>query len=222
MANVVVFGIGQLAETISLYLERDSDITVIGYTVDDAYAVAETFRGRPVVPWSQIESVFPPDQSLLFGPVSFRRANRFRRDRFLEGKRRGYSFATFIHPTAQIYGESIGENCLILEQNIVQPRAVIGDNTILWSANHIGHHTHLGDHCFLAGQVGIAGNCRIGEGTFFGGKAGVVDGVRVGEWSIFGFGAIASADVPPNAILDAPSSRVLPGAAERFALRFMA
>jgi NDP-sugar pyrophosphorylase family protein len=47
----------------------------------------------------------------------------------------------------------LGENCLVLEDNTIQPFASIGRNVTLWSGNHIGHHAQIRDHCFIASHV---------------------------------------------------------------------
>jgi len=88
---------------------------------------------------------FPAAAGQAAGALSYRRMNEFRRIRYLEGKRRNYQFTSFIHPDSHIYTTDIGENCLILEANIVQPYARIGNNVIMWSGNHIGHHCVIGD-----------------------------------------------------------------------------
>src|SRR6202521_8271 len=105
------------------------------------YAKVDRFHGLPVVPWENLEEFFPPDQVWLLGPLSYRRVNEFRRARYLEGKRRNYRFASFIHPNCHVYTKEIGENCFILEANVIQPFVKIGNNVMLWSNNHIGHHS---------------------------------------------------------------------------------
>ena len=222
MKNVVLFGIGQFSETVSAYLALDPDITIVGYTVDAAYQGDVTeFLGKPVIPWEQLETRFPPQDVLLFGPISFRDGNRFRRDRFLDGKARGYRFLTYIHPDASIMTDQIGENCLILEKCILQPCARIGDNVIIWSANHIGHHSRIDDHCFIAGQVAISGSCHVQELTFFGGQSGLSDNCTVGAGCIIGFGAAILTDLAADSVVMRADNRVIDNAARRFAKRLL-
>ena len=126
--------------------------------------------------------------------------NEFRRDRYLEGKARNYRFASFIHPNSHIYTTDIGENCFILEANVIQPFAKIGNDVIMWSGNHIGHHSIIGDHCFLASHVGIAGATRIGDGCFLGGKVGIKEGLTIGPACLLSFGVIVTKDLPPGSV----------------------
>lgn len=219
--DLVIFGAGQLADVVTTYLEHHSDNRIVGYTVNQSYRNADQFRGLPLVDWETLENDFPPDKVLLFGPVSFREGNRFRRDRFLDGKRRGYHYYTFIHPETHIYTKDIGENVLILEGNTLQPFTEIGDNCVLWSNNHIGHHTKLGAHCFLTSHVGLSGNITVGEGVFFGGKSGAADNIQVGSWCIFSIGSIATHSIPDEAIVAAPKMRIIKGAARRYAKKLL-
>jgi sugar O-acyltransferase (sialic acid O-acetyltransferase NeuD family) len=201
MADIVVFGAGQIAETAKVYIDAHSGDRVVGFTVDRQYAKSDRFHGLPLVVWEDLEKFFPPAQVKLLGPLSYRRMNEFRRTRYREGKERGYQFASFIHPNSQIYTTVIGENCFILEANVIQPFVKIGDDVIMWSGNHIGHHSVIGDHCFLAGQVGIAGATRIGTGCFLGGKAGITQGVTIGEDCFLSFGVIVTRDLAAGSVV---------------------
>jgi hypothetical protein len=150
MADVVIFGASMTAQLAYTYLKQDSNHRVVGFTVDAAYATAAHFDGLPLVPWERIEEAFPPTQVQLFGPLSFRRLNRFRRDRYLEGKTRGYRFISFIHPSCIVYAHRLGEHCCILPGTIVEPHATIGNNVVIWGGSYIAHHSVVGDHCFIS------------------------------------------------------------------------
>ena len=213
--DIVIFGNGQLADVVAEYVEQHAEVRIAGYTVDSAYRRTDTFRGLPLVDWEELERHFPPDQVQLFGPISYRDGNRFRRDRFEEGRSRGYRFYSFVHPDSRIYTQDIGENVLILEGNTLQPFSAVGDNCILWSNNHIGHHTSLGAHCFLTSQVGLGGNTRVGEGVFFAGQSGAIDNLEIGDWCLLSPNAVATADMPADSILAAPKPRLVKGVARR-------
>jgi hypothetical protein len=87
MADIVVFGAGQIAEVAKVYIDAHADDRIVGFTVDAEYAKAERFHDLPLVPWERLEDFFPPRQVKLLGPLSYRRMNEFRRTRYLEGKR---------------------------------------------------------------------------------------------------------------------------------------
>lgn len=201
MTDLVLFGTGAAAQTVAVYLERHSDHRIVGHTVDAAFRDRDSLNGRPVVDWEDLERHFPPDRVELFGPFSYARMNGLRRDRYREGKARGYRFARFLHPGSHIYTDDIGENCLILEACVIQPFVRIGDNVIVWSMSGVGHHGQIEDHCFIASQVGLAGNVRVGAESYLGGRAAAVQDVTIGPGCALLNGAIAVRDLPARSVM---------------------
>lgn len=210
MGDVVVFGAGDIAAVAKVYLDAHSRDRVVGFTVDEAYRTSDTFEGLPLVGWETLEQRFPPDEVQLLGPLSYRGLNELRRDRHREGKARGYAFSSFVHPASHIYTGEIGENCFILENNVIQPFVRIGAGVMMWSGNHVGHHAVIGDYCFLASQVGLGGGVRLGERCFLAGKVGVESGLTIGDASFLGTGAIVRRNMPAESVVpgqsDAPAS----------------
>lgn len=208
--DLVLFGTGAMAEVAAVYLRAHSRHRIVGHTVDAAFRTAARHDGLPLVAWEELERHFPPDEVLLFGPMTYKRMNTVRRDRYLEGKARGYGFARFIHPGAHVYTEDIGENCLILEANVIQPFVRIGNNVIIWSMNHIGHHARIGDHCFIASQVGIAGHVTVGPECYLAGQVGVIHGLTLGRGCALLNGAFVDRDLPDHAVLRGEGDRPRP------------
>lgn len=198
MADIVLFGASHAAEAATVYLQRHSEHRIVGYTVDAGYCTSAEVFGKPLVAWEKLHEVFPPERVKLLGPFSYHRLNQFRRDRYLEGKARGYAYITFIHPSALVYTEDIGENCFILGHNVIEPRVRIGDNVVMWGSNYIAHHSVVGDHCFFSAQVGITGNTPIGELCFFGGKVHIGKDVVIGKSCFFGEGSRVLRQVVPD------------------------
>lgn len=208
--DIVLVGTGKMSEVISVYLEEFSELTIVGYTVDRCFYGDPTFRKRPLVPWDELASHFPPDQVRLLGPLTYQRLNSIRRDRYLEAKNCGYQFASFLHPDNHIMTNDIGDNCIVLENNTIQPFCRIGSNTILWSSNHIGHHSTIGSHCFIASQVGIAGNCTIGDECHISGQVGIVHGVKIGNRCALLNAAGVSRDLPDDSVIVGQQSDIKP------------
>ncbi len=221
MQDIVLFGSGRLAEVAKVYIDRFSDLRIVGFTVDAAYKAADQLHGLPIVPFEDLEKSFPPDQVRLLGPISYQRMNEFRRDRHYEAKARGYRFASFVHPRSEVLTEAIGENCFILEANILQPFAEIGDGVLIFSANQIGHHCKIGDFCFVSAQVVLGGGVQLGERCFVGAKVAVESGLSVGAGSFLGVGSVIKRPVPEAGVVPGPSDRLAPYSAARLKrLRF--
>jgi acetyltransferase-like isoleucine patch superfamily enzyme len=215
MADIVLFGAGQIAEVAKAYIDRHGEDRIVGFTVDADYLSVDSFHGLPVVAWEELESRFPPAEVKLLGPLSFRRMNEFRRDRHQEGLKRGYDFTSFVHPASHVYADCIGENCFILENNVIQPFVKIGKGVMMWSGNHVGHHATIGDYCFLASQVGIAGASVIGERCYLAGKVGIEMGLTIGAGSFLGSATLVRKDLPERSVVPAVGSKVASFTADR-------
>jgi hypothetical protein len=161
MANLVIFGTSAISEVAKFYIEKYSADRIIGFTADREYCEAASFLGLPVVAWEELEQRFPPQTVKLLGPLSYQRLNELRRDRHLEGRARGYSFATFVHPRSQVETNNIGDNCVILEDNVIQPFVRIGNGVIIWTGCFIGYQSSVADYCFLSAQAGLGDHAAV-------------------------------------------------------------
>jgi len=208
MADVVLFGIGQMAEVARAYLEWEGSHRIVAHSVHAAYRTDPVKNGLPVVEWEGLETEYPATQASLFAPLSYRGVNAARKAVFEEGLARGYDFISFIHPAAHHYGTPIGRNAFVLEGNVIQPHGIIGDNCVLWSGNHIGHHSVIGDHVFLASHVVVSGAVRIGARCFLGVNATVRDNVTLGAECVVGAGALVTCDLPDRAVVPGAATEV--------------
>lgn len=201
MADVVVFGLGQVAETVHEYLTYDSDHKVVAFTVDEEFRTETSFKEVPVVPYEDLLEDYPPGQVSLYIAMSYRGINEHRKKKYLDSKAKGYGFITYVSSRACVMPSArIGENTFIMEQNVIQPYVSVGNNCLLWSGNHIGHHTTIADHCFIASHAVISGAVKIGESCFVGVNATLRDNISVGEKSVIGAGALVLRDAPPESV----------------------
>lgn len=203
MANIIIFGTGQLAEVICHYIETDSGDSVIAFTVDQDYRTQEYLHGLPVVSYEDLEHEFPPEDATLLIPISYKGMNKVREKKYLDAKRKGYKFATYISSKAACHTSVIGENTIILENNVIQPFATIGNNCIVWSGNHIGHHSKVNDHCFISSHVVVSGGVTIGEYCFLGVNSTIRDNISVGKANLVGAGSLILRDTPDNSVFPA-------------------
>ena len=201
MANVVIFGVGQISELAYFYLTCDSDHQVVGFTLDEEYRKQNSYKDLPVVDFETLEASFPPETTKLFMPISYKGVNSVRMERFEVAKKRGYQFITYISSKATYYDTPVGKNCFILEDNTIQPFTEIGDNVIMWSGNHIGHHSVIEDHCFIASHAVISGAVTVRERTFIGVNATLRDNIEVGKACVIGAGATVTKNLPDYAVV---------------------
>ena len=205
MAKVVVFGVGQWAQLAHFYLTHDSPHEVIAFTVDRSYLGNPTFLGLPVVAFEEVESLYPPSEARMFIPMSFKRMNHARAEKYEDARSRGYELISYVSSKATVFpGFTCGDNCFILEDNTVQPFVRIGSNVTLWSGNHIGHDSTIGDHSFVSSHVVVSGHVQIGSNCFIGVNATLGNGITVAAFTLVGAGALIMKDTTPHTVF-APS-----------------
>jgi sugar O-acyltransferase (sialic acid O-acetyltransferase NeuD family) len=202
---IVIFGCGQLADLAHFYFVHDSAREVAGFTVDAAYRGSDRHADLPLCDFETVTERFPPGEFDMFLPISFKRMNLLRKERFEAARRMGYTCASYISSKATTWpGLKIGENVFIFEDNTIQPFVTIGDNCILWSGNHIGHHSVIEDHVFITSHVVVSGACRIGAESFLGVNATIRDETVIAERSLIGMGAPIVHDTEPGDVYLAP------------------
>lgn len=202
--GVVVFGTGSFAQCVKFYLTNDSDYEVVAFTVTADHIEAPEFEGLPLVPFESIESKYPPAEYGMFVAAGYRDLNRMRAGFYERAKAKGYELITYISSKCTYWGNQIGDNCFIFEDNTVQPFGTIGNNVVLWSGNHIGHHVSIGDHTFIAAHVVISGHVTIGTHCFVGVNSTFRDAISIGNYCIIGAGAIVMKSTGDKKLLIAP------------------
>jgi sugar O-acyltransferase (sialic acid O-acetyltransferase NeuD family) len=174
---------------------------VVAFTVNEAYINNKSYRGLDVVPFEQIEDIYPPNQYAMFVAIGYKRVNKARAEIYYQCKEKGYELITYINSKATHWGEiDVGENSFIFEDNVIQPFVKIGNNVILWSGNHVGHDSTIEDHCFIASHAVISGNVTIGSYCFVGVNATFRDAVKVAPECVIGAGALILKDTKPQEV----------------------
>jgi sugar O-acyltransferase (sialic acid O-acetyltransferase NeuD family) len=199
---LIIFGAGEQAEVAHYYFVHDVGVPVRAFTVDPEFVGDGTFVDLPVLPFSEIERHFAPEEHDLFVALGYTRLNALRAERCAQAKAKNYRLASYVSRRASIWpGLEVGENCFILEDNTIQPFVRIGNNVTLWSGNHVGHHSRIGDNCFVTSHVVISGGVSVGDNCFLGVNATIRDHISIGRFSVIGAGALITADVPEHGVM---------------------
>lgn len=209
--KAVIWGEGKIAEVVYFYLDTDSEYEVCAFCVDREYKNKDQFHGLPVVCFEDIEREYPPSEYFISIPISYVSMNRVREEKYMAAKKKGYSFVTYISSKATYYGTPVGENSIILENNVIQPYTEIGNNVIMWSGNHLGHHARIGNHCFIASHVVISGSSQIGDFSFLGVNATIRDSISVGMFNLIGAGSVILKNTEDYSVFTSKeSTKILP------------
>jgi len=199
--RVIIFGTGQIAEVAATYILEDQGAEIVAFTVEEKFITNKNFFNCPVIAFEKLQTQYDPSLNYLFAPISYRDMNAQRVRIYEKGKSLGYKFYSFVHKNCVNNALSIGENCFVLENNVIQPFSSIGDNCIIWSGNHIGHHSNIASHCFISSHVIISGSVNIGAKSFLGVNCTIVDNINIGELSLIGAGALITKDLPSKSFV---------------------
>jgi sugar O-acyltransferase (sialic acid O-acetyltransferase NeuD family) len=189
MSDVVIFGCKDIAQLASYYLETDSQHNVAAFTAHKEFMEGDTFEDKPLVPFEEVENLFPPDKYLFFAPMTGSKMSKNRRAVYEEAKSKGYRFISYISSKATTCHNTIGENCFILEDNTLQPFVTIGNNVVMWSGNHIGHHSVIKDHVFFTSHVVLSGHCTVEPHCWLGVNSTIRDGACLSVGTLVAMGS---------------------------------
>ena len=189
--EIIIFGTGEFAQEIFLYLEKFSEFKVVAFTIHKEFIKDKTLFEKPIIPFEEIENNYSPNEVSMLICIGFSKMNKKREKIFLEVKNKNYKLENFIHPSNYVWNElEIGENCIILENNVIRPHVKIGNNVIIENNNVISHHCIINDHCYITSQAIIAGHVTIESNCFLGINCTIRNRIKIAKESLIGAGAV--------------------------------
>jgi sugar O-acyltransferase (sialic acid O-acetyltransferase NeuD family) len=191
MTSIVVFGTGKIADVVYTMALADREISLAGFTCDREFITSNEFHGLPLVPFDEVEIIFPPTSFAMFVAVGYQEINSLRADRCDQARKKGFRLVSMVGPGARVSSTcTFGGNCCIMDGASLQPYAHLGDDVFVWNGAVVGHHTTIGDHCWLASNSTVSGTAAIEPFCFVGVNAAVGHGVTIGARSIIGAAAV--------------------------------
>lgn len=182
----LIVGNSVYASMLNEYLKDESEIKVVGFTVEREYIEHDVFEGLQVIPYEDIEECYSPEEVVLYMGVGYSQMNGVKERLFQIYKKKGYHFGTYKHPSAVVAkGTVLGEGNVFFEGSIVQKGCRIGNGNVFFARTLIAHNCSVGDFnsfsfASLAGNVTINNRCFIGMGSVIGEKLTLDDRVFVG------------------------------------------
>jgi len=206
--KLVLFGDSSFAEIAYEYFTYDSEYEVCAFTVSQAYLKRDKLFGLPIVPFEEVEKLYPPSEYEMHIALVYNMLNRNRARFYYEAKNKGYTLANYISSKAFVWRNvTMGDNVFIFEDNTIQPFVKMGSNNVLWSGNHIGHHSVLGSHLFISSHVVISGHCTVGDYCFFGVNSTVGNNINVGKDCLIGAGVLIVKDTGDGKVFKGTPSK---------------
>jgi sugar O-acyltransferase (sialic acid O-acetyltransferase NeuD family) len=202
MAQVVLFGAGKVADVVFRQLLDAGRHEVVAFTCDAPFVPeAGHWHDRPVVAFESVAQTYPPDRYAMIVALGYHDLNALRRSRYDEAKAKGYHLISHVSPRAGV-GDWLeaGDNCIILDNAIIEPGVRLGNNVVVWSGALVGHHSTIEDHAWIAGHATFGGSARLGASSFVGLGAIVGHEVEIGANSFLGAGVLVTKCADPKSV----------------------
>lgn len=189
-----IYGTTELGEILFNCL-KECNIEIDGFTVDKEYITDNFLMSYPVVPYDELKSSAENGEEIgIYVCIGYKAMNENRRRAFKRIKADGMKIESFIHPSAIVKSDSIGEGCLIFEQAYIGPYTTIGDGNIFFPKSMLSHHSNAGNFNFFSVGCSVAGNVKIGDNCFLGNNSTTKDAVNIGSYTLLGAGCYVSCD----------------------------
>jgi sugar O-acyltransferase (sialic acid O-acetyltransferase NeuD family) len=210
-SKVLIVGAGETAELAYEYFTHDSPHQVVAFCVEREYIKEPRLFDLPVVAFEEIEVGYPPSEHKAFVAISYTQLNRVRARFYQAVKARGYDCISYVSSRAFVWHNvKIGENCFIMENNVLQYAVRIGNNVVLWSGNHVGHQTVIHDNVFVSSHVVISGYCEIEANCFLGVNSSIANNLKIARDNLIGMGAVINRDTEERRVYVGNPGRPLP------------
>ena len=208
--NLVIFGIGKIAEVVYYYAKEECGYNVVAFSVDESFKDKTSFKDLPVISFYDIELNYPPDQYDMFVAVGYQDLNRLREMKCKEAINKGYQLVSVISPLAHLPSNVVtGWNCFIMPPAIVHPCVEIKNNVFIWSGAMVAHHSVIEDNCWLTSCCNISGNVQMGANTFLAVNASVGHSVIIGKNCFLGANTLVTKNLEEEKVVIAESSKPL-------------
>ena len=203
-SGIIILGATPFSSLMRCYLENGGTDNVVAYSVEAKYISTREFDGLPLVPLEKLPEIYPATQYHLLNTVGYVQMNGVRERLFHQCKALGYSFASFIHPSA-IVNSSLGEGCIVLEKCIVGYRNRVGCGCIFYGGVNISHDCHVGDFTYWGPGAIACGNVTVGARSFIGAGAVLRNRIHIANKCLVGGGVYMNRSLEkPDTVIRAP------------------
>jgi len=215
--DIIIFGIGKIADVIQFYMREESSLPVKAFTVDKEFISSPTFNGLPVVPFHDLEKNYPPDKFSVFVALGYQDLNALREGKIRECEEKGYEIISYVHPHSGIPKDLVyGKNCFIMNNVCIHPRVTLGNNVFVWSGTVIGHHSTVGNHCWLTSAAHLSGNVTVGNNCFFAINSTVGHNVQIGNEAFIGANTLVIKNVEDGKVIIKESDKPIKLTSKQF------
>lgn len=191
MKNIVILGNNDFGRLLNYYISIDDKRKVVAFTVNKEYIMEDSFCDLPVVPFENIENIYPPDKFEIMLAIGNSKMNDVRKKMYFECKQKGYNIASYIHSSCSVHTKDIGEGNILLENCLLYPYSKLGNGNLLWDHVLISHDCVVGDFNTFSSYADLCGYVKIGNNGYFGKHCILNDFMEIADYTLVGAAAYA-------------------------------
>lgn len=189
MKKTLIFGNSNFSVAMRKYIQKYTNFEIAGYTINEKFITRTIFDGFTVYPFEELSKVFPPEKANILLTIGYGDMNDLRMEKYNEIKEKGYELINFIHPSAIVDCESIGDANIVLENVILAQGTSVGSGNIIWGNVHLAHGASINNFNFLGCNSLLGGEARIENNCFLGLSAVIGSARKLASYTFVGIGA---------------------------------
>lgn len=197
MKKVIIYGAGAYGKLFFYEADRYGAIDIEAFTVDSEYMRTEKECGLAVVPFEEVNRIYPPSEYDMLVVCGYS-IMRNRRKMYEKAKERGYTLINYVSPHAMLENEiKMGDNNIIMANTIVGFDGTMGNDNIIRQNVYLGHEFQMGNHSVISPGCTLGGGSKIEDLVFIGIGVTARSYVTYGTESLIGVGSNVVKDVEP-------------------------
>lgn len=204
--NIYLYGCGGHAKVILDILHQQGK-KVTALVDDNPPPKVSLIHGVPVYLATEILNSVSTENSQWIVAIG---NNKVRQQIALKLSKKGYTFATAIHPSARIgLGVKIAPGTVVMANSVVNPDTHIGSHAIVNTGAIIDHDCRIGSYSHISPGCTLCGLVSIGMGVFLGTASSVSPLMEIGDGASCAAGSVVTKSLPADCFAQGSPAQIV-------------
>lgn len=213
--KIIIYGIGSMARTYASYLKFQFELCA--YTIKNDFCNQDHFNHLPLIPFEELEKVYPPSEYALIVAVGYIEMNEIRQNVSQQAKQKGYKLISYVHDDFIFHDEvTVGDNTVIFDKSSIHCGTKIGNNVFISSGVNIGHDCIIGDNVWINSGVSIAGGVIVNDNCFLGVNSSIGHTVILEKQVFVGANTLVTKNISEEQVVISNSAEIFPFKSKRY------
>jgi acetyltransferase-like isoleucine patch superfamily enzyme len=195
--NVIIFGVGILAELIYKDIIKNTNDNVICFVSDEPNKIS--FLELPHYSLNQFYTRFNFESVFVFIAIGPSKMNENRKLVYENLKNKGVKFYNYKSPFA-IYDGTMNDNVYIGNFSSIHESVIIGAGTFIWEHVNISHDTEIKDFTYISPSVSVGSYVSVGNNSLLGMGSIIKPKIVIADKTLIGAGTYISTDTVRNGV----------------------